>query len=142
MQHSTKVPGGYKERIYVAGPMSKIPQYNVPAFLTAETDLIGNGFDVALPVDLNIPHEVKKLLSCKTGTEPATGRIWEELLSEDLKLIGMTGVEGIVVLKGWQYSRGARLETFYGRLKNLNIKHYPSLRKVSDRELQVAHGLP
>jgi hypothetical protein len=122
--------------------MSRIPFYNVPAFLDAKVDLEGRGVDVELPVDLDRPEEVKLLLASPTGTEVATGRTWAELLSEDLQLITRTERDTVVVLKGWQRSRGARLETFFARLEGLDIVHYPSLRKVSDRELQVAHGLP
>jgi hypothetical protein len=128
--------------LYVAGPMSHIPQYNVPAFLDAEKDLLARGKKVVLPVDLNRPEEVAKLMACPLGTESATGRTWEELLSEDLLLIHKEGVEAICVLPGWQRSRGARLETFYGRLRNLEIVHYPSLRAVAAKDIQVAHGVP
>lgn len=127
-------------RIYVAGPMSGHPQFNVPAFLYAQEDLIAKDFDAILPVDLDIPSERRQLLASPDGLDAAP-RSWAELLAEDLKLIGDTGVEGIVVLSGWQYSKGAKLETYFGRLLGLEIVHYPSLKKVSHRDLQRAHGI-
>ena len=128
------------KRIYVAGPMSGHPQFNVPAFLSAQKDLIARDFDAVLPVDLDIPAERRQLLKSKDGLDAAP-RSWAELLSEDLKLIGDTGIEGIVVLSGWQYSKGAKLETYFGRLLGLEIAHYPSLKKVARRDLQRAHGI-
>lgn len=125
--------------VYIAGPMSGHPQFNVPAFLLAQEDLFRRGFDAVLPVDLDIPAERKQLLASKDGLDPAP-RSWAELLAEDLKLIGDAGVEGIVVLPGWQYSKGAKLETFFGRLLGLEIVHYPSLKKVSCKTLNVAHA--
>lgn len=127
-------------RVYCCGPMSKIAQFNVPAFLAMQKDLIGQGFDAILPVDMEVPAERQQLLESKTGMDPSP-RSWAELLAEDLKLIGDTGVEGIVVLRGWQHSRGAKLETYFGRLLGLEICHYPSLKKVSKRDLQRAHGI-
>jgi hypothetical protein len=127
-------------RIYIAGPMSGHPQFNVPAFLSAQEDLIERGLDAILPVDMDIPAERRQLLKSKDGMD-STPRSWAELLSEDLKLIGDTGVEGIAVLSGWQYSKGAKLETFFSRLLGLEIVHYPSLKKVSRRDLQRAHGV-
>lgn len=123
------------------GPMSGHVAFNVPAFLAAQKFLESEkGLDAVLPVDMDIPSERKQLLASKDGSEPGP-RSWATLLSEDLKLIGDTGVEGIVVLPGWQYSKGAKLETFFARLLGLEIYHYPSLKKVSRRDLQKAHGL-
>jgi Domain of unknown function (DUF4406) len=127
-------------RVYIAGPMSNHPKFNVPAFLSAQKDLIQRGLDAILPVDMDIPSERAQLLASKDGSEPGP-RSWATLLSEDLKLIGDTGVEGIVVLPGWQYSKGAKLETYFSRLLGLEIVHYPSLKKVSRRDLQRAHGI-
>lgn len=128
-------------RVYIAGPMSGHPQFNVPAFTNAQKDLINNhGLDAVLPVDLDIPSERKQLLASKDGSEIGP-RSWATLLSEDLQLIGDTGVEGIVVLPGWQYSKGAKLETYFSRLLGLEIVHYPSLKRVSDRDLKKAHGM-
>jgi len=122
------------------GPMSGHPQFNVPAFMAAQKELNQKGFDAVLPVDLDIPEERKQLLKSKDGLGESV-RSWAELLSEDLKLIGDTAIEGIAVLPGWQYSKGAKLETYFGRLLGLEIVHYPSLKKVSRRDLQRAHGI-
>lgn len=127
-------------RVYIGGPMTRIPQFNVPAFLNAQKHLISKGRDAVLPVDMDIPSERRKLLASPDGLGPAP-RTWAQLLSEDLMLIGDTGVEGIVVLPGWQNSKGAKLETYFGRLLDLEIVHYPSLRRVPDHVLQGAHGL-
>lgn len=127
-------------RVYIAGPMSGHPKFNVPAFVAAQKNLVAQGLDAILPVDMDSPAERRQLLASKDGSEPGP-RSWATLLSEDLKLIGDTGVEGIAVLPGWQYSKGAKLETYFSRLLGLEIVHYPSLKKVSRRDLQRAHGI-
>lgn len=128
-------------KAYIAGPMSNHPQYNVPAFLDAQKDLDSReDIETQLPVDLNDPKVVEKLLAAETGTEVASGQTWGELLALDLELIEAK-CDTIVVLPGWQRSRGARLETFFGRLLDYPILHYPSLRKVRAVDLQIAHGI-
>lgn len=120
--------------------MTRIPQYNVPAFLEAQADLEAKGITAHLPVDMSEPAVQKKLLASKSGTEFVTDKTWGQLLALDLELIE-SKCDAIVVLHGWQRSRGARLETFFGRLLEYPILHYPSLRKVRGIDLQIAHGL-
>jgi len=69
----------------------------------------------------------------------ASSGVSERQPSRDLRVIA-GGVECIAVLLGWQASRGCRLETFYGRLLGLEIRYYPSLRKVPVRVLARALG--
>lgn len=134
-------------RVYLAGPMSNIPQFNVPAFMAARDELLQRGYDVVLPKDMDDPELLKALMSSADGargTGTTNGMTWGDFLAADLKLIADGGIEGIVVLLGWTQSQGALLETFVARLLRLPIftyHHTNPLTLVSLRLLQEAHDV-
>lgn len=103
-------------KVYVAGPMTGIPQFNFPAFEAVATDLRARGFEVVSPAELDDPESRAAALASEDGDPAAynsvTGETWGDLLARDVKLIADGGIEAIVVLPGWESSRGARLETF------------------------------
>lgn len=115
-------------RIYLAGPMSGIPQFNFPAFIAAADDLRDRGYDVVSPAELDDEEDRAAALASEDGDQSKldTGSTWGDFLSRDVKLIADEGIEAIVVLLGWQESRGARMETFVGRLCGLPVVEYMS----------------
>jgi hypothetical protein len=130
------------KRIYLAGPMTGIPAFNFPAFDAAAKDLRGKGWNVVSPAELDDPVIRREALKSKTGHEPnSRGETWGDFLARDVKLIADDGIEGIITLDGWRKSKGARLETFIGRLLGLPILKYRDMRSVTSRELEKAHGL-
>ena len=110
-------------RLYVAGPMTGIPQFNYPAFIDAAVVLRATGHDVVSPAELDDPDDRAAALASKDGHmlsyTSGTGKTWGDFLARDVKLIADGGIDGIVVLDGWAKSRGARLETFVGNLCGL-----------------------
>lgn len=79
-------------RIYVAGPMTGLPEFNRPTFFNAETMLHRHGFEVVNPA----------------RREPVDGKLWEDYMRDGLTdLLTCTGV---ALLHGWRGSKGARLE--------------------------------
>jgi hypothetical protein len=79
-------------RLYVAGPMTGLPEFNRPAFFAAEASLRVVGYGVLNPA----------------RREPVEGKAWEDYLRDGLTdLLVCTGV---ALLPGWMDSRGARLE--------------------------------
>lgn len=133
-------------RVYLAGPMTGIPQFNIPAFDAAAGDLRARGYDVVSPAELDDPETRKAALASPDGapgTGTSNGETWGDFLSRDVKLIADEGIEGIVVLPGWTASKGARLETFVGRLCKLPILHYgfhDPMLPVDAPLVQMAHG--
>lgn len=108
-------------RVYVAGPMSGIPQFNYPAFDDAAGVLREQGYEVSSPAEMDDPNIRAAALASKTGNfrefdailerqghQPET---WGDFLSRDVKLVA-DGVDMVVLLPGWENSRGARLEAF------------------------------
>ncbi len=80
------------KRLYVAGPMTGLPEYNLPAFVAATEQLIAAGFDAVNPG--------------RRGADPA--KTWQDYMR--LGLADLLSCEGVALLPGWHRSRGARLE--------------------------------
>lgn len=106
-----------KKKFYIAGPMTGIPQFNFPAFYLAATRLalFDKEHDFVSPAELDFEESRTAAELNATGDpvlyEDMTGETWGDLLARDVKLIA-DEVDGVVVLPGWETSRGARLEAF------------------------------
>ena len=105
-------------KVYTAGPMTGIPQFNYPAFISYAASLRAHGFEVVSPAELDDPDDKEAALASPDGSmlhyTGATRKTWGDFLARDVKLIADDGIEAIVVLPGWERSRGARLETYVG----------------------------
>ena len=106
--------------LYLAGPMTGIPQANFPLFDRAAAELRDAGFTIISPAELDDPEERRRALA----DEPAT-QTWGEFLARDVKLIAEE-CDGIIFLPRWWESRGARLEAFVALLsgKDLFFAYY------------------
>lgn len=81
---------------YISGPMTGYPDYNRPAFHAAEAAIRGakgRHWNVDNPASLDLGPEAK----------------WQDYMRRHIVTIG-TRVSEMVVLPGWECSRGARLE--------------------------------
>jgi hypothetical protein len=117
--------------------MTGIPQFNFPAFDEAAADLRMRGYTVVSPAELDRPDTRAAALASPDGAMGSgtnNGETWGDFLARDVKLIADEGIEAIVCLPGWEKSRGARLETFVGRLCDIPIVLY------SEDRLQGAFG--
>lgn len=81
-------------RIYVAGPMSGLPRYNLPAFQDATRTLSERGFSVLSPV----------VVVGEWGLE----QTWRWYRREAIHQLATA--DCVALLPGWQWSRGACLE--------------------------------
>lgn len=80
------------KKIYIAGPMTGIPDLNFPAFHAAAKKLRAEGHEVVNPAEIN--------------ADPAAA--WLDCMRADIReLVGCTA---IYLLPGWFCSRGASLE--------------------------------
>lgn len=80
------------KRVYVAGPMTGLKDFNYPAFNAAADALRAQGYQVESPADHGIVE----------------GAQWADYMAYDLTRLGLCGV--IALLPGWERSEGAKLE--------------------------------
>ncbi len=81
------------EILYVAGPMTGYPEWNHPAFFAMAARLRAAGHTVICPAELHEPsHDVP----------------WDWYLRHDLP--ELVKCSRLVLMPGWERSRGARLE--------------------------------
>lgn len=92
-------------RLYLAGPMSGLPENNHPEFRAQTEYLRSHGFEVVNPAELD--EAVGSHLP------------WEWYMRRDIELL--VGCEGMAVLQGWSKSRGATLEVTIGRALSMPI---------------------
>lgn len=107
-------------KLYLAGPMRGIPEFNFPKFFALAEMVEGMGHDVFNPA-----HE-----DMKAGFQPA-GLTGDEDLAElgfdlsgaymrDLMFI-CNSAEGVMVMPGWHRSRGAVAEVAVARSLDLKV---------------------
>lgn len=109
-----------RERVYLAGPMRGLPDYNFPAFHEAAEHLRDIGFDVWSPAEQDIARD---------GFNPETGeglRSFRDYMRRDLPAV--LDSDTVVVLPGWHQSQGARLEVRVAYACGIPVLRYPDLQ--------------
>ncbi len=91
-------------RLYVAGPMTGIADFNFPAFNTAAAELRAVGYDVANPADHG------------QATKP-----WAYYMRLALK--SMLDCDGVALLPGYSNSKGATLELHVAESLGMKAKY-------------------
>jgi hypothetical protein len=99
--------------------MTGLPQFNIPAFDLMAERLRNVGHGVLSPAELDSEAAREYALSSEDGKLDSNNQIrretWGDMLARDVKIVSDV-VDGIVVLPGWENSRGARLEVFVALL--------------------------
>lgn len=80
------------KRVYIAGPMTGLPELNFPAFHAAAKSLRQAGFDAVNPAEINAD----------------TAASWLDCMRADIQQL--VTCDGIAMLPGWENSKGAKLE--------------------------------
>jgi hypothetical protein len=113
-------------KIYLAGPMSGLPQFNFPAFFAAADQLRAAGFYVVSPAEIDTSEDKDAALASPDGDMRTidSKKTWGDFLARDVKLLADTGIQGIVFLPNWQTSKGAKLEAFVGLLQGFKFWEY------------------
>lgn len=104
-------------RTYIAGPMRGYVRYNFDAFDLARDFLRGKGHTPISPADIDRLFE-------GWGKYPPpdfdmTPEKMKEIIERDLN--ALKGCDAIFMLKGWQDSKGARLELAYAEFLGLTV---------------------
>lgn len=80
-------------KIYIAGPMTGLPAFNFPAFHAAAAQLRAAGHEVENPAENPVP---------------ACGGTWLGYMR--MAIAQVAKVDAVVLLPGWENSKGARVE--------------------------------
>ena len=103
--------------VYIAGPMTGRAKFNYPAFDALELALERRGYIVASPARLDSAETRRVALQSvdgAPGSGTTNGETWGDFLARDVKMIADT-VDAVVLMPGWETSKGARLEAFIAR---------------------------
>ena len=96
-------------KIYIAGPMTGLPDYNYPAFNEAAAALKAAGFEVCNPA---------------TNPAPPCGS-WEGYMR--LAIAQLVTCDGVALLPDWAVSKGAKIEAKLGHdlsLWVIGVEHW------------------
>jgi hypothetical protein len=94
-------------KIYIAGPMSGLPELNFPTFHAAAAVLREQGFTVINPAEIN----------------PDVGADWAECMRADIAQL--VTCDTIYLLPGWEKSRGAKLEHHIADALGMTVSFAP-----------------
>lgn len=113
-------------RIYIAGPMRGIPEFNFPAFFAAADKLRAEGHFVFNPAERdNLVHGTDISKGNINGDEDLAAKQFgfnlRDALGADLAWI-CAEADAIALLPGWRKSKGARAERAAARALGLYIR--------------------
>lgn len=103
-------------RIYIAGPMTGLPDFNFPAFNDMAAILRGLGYHVENPAE----HGVVE------------GAEWADYLRHDIARLATC--EALVLLPGWPWSRGALLEVHIAKALGIQIMFAEDFSRLDAEE--------
>lgn len=118
-------------KLYLAGPMKGLPDWNYPAFERAATRLRGYGHEVTSP------HEKDAELGHDPNTDGHLG--YRFYMSHDLPLV--LAADAVAVLSGWRKSKGARIEVHVAQECGIPILDVETLEPITETACQEAHRL-
>ena len=95
-------------RCYVAGPMTGYPDLNFPLFHAAAAQLRTQGHHVVNPAEINI--------------DPAAE--WLDCMRADIKQL--VDCNAILMLPGWEKSKGASLEFIVATTLGMDVFYWPA----------------
>lgn len=92
-------------KLYIAGPMSGLPDFNYPAFFKAAEQLREAGYEVENPAE----------------NKPEGAASWLAFMR--MSLVQISRVDGIALLPGWRDSNGAKLEEHIASALGLQVRY-------------------
>lgn len=102
--------------LYLCGPMSGLPDYNVPAFTHAAATLRYWGYTVINPAENGLPHDAP----------------WADHMRRDIAALAQC--RAVAVLPGTDRSRGAQLELHIATALGMPVANVATWAQVSADE--------
>lgn len=99
-------------KIYLAGPMTGIPQFNIPAFDRFAAGLAADNHEIINPAAEDPPEVRAAALASETGDLAALEAVRFDYTATIVRCVQaiMDGAEAIALMPDWERSRGARIE--------------------------------
>lgn len=107
--------------LYLSGPMSDLPDNNLPAFFTAEEELKKAGHTVINPARMPEPEGVERM---------EKKAAWRSYMKRDIVEMIQSGCTHLVALPGWENSQGAGLEIYLAMNLGMPVLDYPDLKPL------------
>lgn len=108
-------------RVYIAGPMRGIRDFNFPAFDQARDKLKAEGWDVISPADLDREAPTQATTDEEAGSEERVHEYMSRDLTDTLLTFRKSRGDAIAMLPGWENSTGAVTEFMVARWAGLRI---------------------
>jgi len=113
-------------KIYLAGPMRGIPNFNFPAFFKAALELRANGHEVFNPAEDDVNEYGWDIAYSPTGSMEDIRHLGfsiRDALARDVHYI-CRHADTLVLLPGWSNSKGALAEKALAEALDLTILYY------------------
>ena len=107
-------------RLYVAGPMTGLPDFNYPTFNAAANDLRRVGYDVLNPAEIEADNPT-----------PGTPQAWDWYMRHALRMVLLA--DALAVLPDWHRSRGASLEVHIACSLGMNVQPVETWQRAGVR---------
>lgn len=102
------------KRVYIAGPMTGLPQYNFPAFMAAAAKLRAQGHTVFNPAENDLLRYGSNFLDNPTVFDP------RKTFGDDTRWI-CEYADAIALLPGWENSTGVKAELALAKALHLEV---------------------
>lgn len=110
------------DKIYLAGPMSWVPKFNIPLFDRVARQLRDLGHEVISPAELD-SNEIREVALQSEDGEPGTVTAIEtygEILGRDVRIV-IDEADAVALLPNWMKSTGARIEVAVAKIMGKDI---------------------
>jgi len=107
-------------KIYIAGPMTSIPGWNVDGFAEAEGRLQAMGHE---PINPHRLHPTPPPWRPNMDTDRRFQAAWAVYLKKDIAVL--VTCDRVALLPGWRKSRGACVEALVAFLLGIEVAEYP-----------------
>jgi nucleoside 2-deoxyribosyltransferase len=103
-------------RLYIAGPMRGLKEFNFPAFDATAARLRAKGHEVVSPAEMDREAygDMEKIIEIAKKPDAT-----KEFMSRDLA--AMLGCDGILMLPGWGRSEGACIEALVAAMCGMPV---------------------
>lgn len=108
-------------RVYIAGPMRGLPEFNFPSFDAARDRFLAAGWDVVSPADLDRAAPSKATSDEEASQEAFIHQYIDRDLSDTLLTFRASRGDAIAMLPGWEASTGASAEFMVARWAKLPV---------------------